>query len=114
MSIEILTSYGQELATHGYQVWLTRTGQHGGYLQYKDLTTGDWGSLQYGHEGWQHLMPLVPSREFGSSMHLDTTTNPFTLKAARECARPFNTNKVVGRQANAKGKTWRSTSAIQL
>jgi hypothetical protein len=88
-----------------------------GYLQYKDLTTGDWGSLQQTEwDGWQHLMPLVPSREYGSAMHLDTDTDPWTLKAARECARPFNSNAAVGgaRLANAKDKTWRSPRAIAL
>lgn len=116
--IERLTEYGNELVAAGFQVWLTRTPfwHPGGYLQYRDPETGHCGSLQYSdHEGYQHLMPLVPSREYGSSMHLDTATDPFTVEAARECAQPFNYNYAVGaRLANAGDRTWRSPSAIAL
>jgi hypothetical protein len=116
MSIEILTQYGQELAAHGYEVWLTKGGQHGGYLQYKDLTTGDQGSLQYSlMEGWGHSMPIVPSREYGSGMYIEDPEPPFTVEAARQCAQPTNYNRAVNaRLANARDRTWRSASAIPL
>lgn len=116
MSIEILTSYGNELVAAGFEVWLTKGYfRSGGYLQYRDPATGAQGSLQYSdHEGWQHLMPIVPSRENGSSMFLETQTDPFTVDAARECARPTNRNNVVGTQRNAGDRTWHSSDALQL
>lgn len=117
MSIDQLEQYGQELVTAGFEVWLTRTGMRGrgGYLQYRDPETGCTGCLQESFtEGWQHLMPLVPSREYGSSMHIGNPLSVFTVEAARQCAQPFNRNDVVGRQANARDKQWRSHSAVAL
>jgi hypothetical protein len=117
MSIEILTEYGTELVAAGFEVWLTKTSfGNGGYLQYRDPATGAQGSLQYSaHDAaWQHLMPIVPSRQYGSSMFLQTATDPFTVDAARECARLSNYNNVVGTQANAKDRAWRASDAIAL
>lgn len=115
-NIEHLTNYGNELVAAGYQVWLTRTPtRDGGYLQYRDPQTGCCGSLQLTEwDGWQHLMPIIPSREYGSSMHLDRPAPPFTVEAARQCAQPFNHNAVVGKQPNARDRTWRSNSATAL
>lgn len=117
MSIEILTQYGKELVAAGFEVWLTKTNfRDEGYLQYRNPLTGAAGSLQYSDSlpGWQHLMPIVPSREYGSAMHLDTDLNPFTVEAAQECAQLTNRNAVVGTQRNAQGRTWRSAEAIPL
>jgi hypothetical protein len=117
MSIEILTEYGNELVAAGFEVWLTKTySRAGGYLQYRDPATGAQGSLQYSvnESAWQHLMPIVPSRQYGSSMSLQTATDPFTVDAARECARLSNYNDVVGIQYNAKDRAWRSSRAIAL
>jgi hypothetical protein len=113
MTTEQLTEYGQELVAAGFEVWFTQT-WGGGYLQYRDPATGACGSLQHGSEGWQHLMPIPPSREFGSSMHLDKPSPPFTVEAAKECARPFNRNGIVGRQPNAGDRTWRSDKAVRI
>lgn len=109
-----LTEYGNELVAAGFEVW--RTDGTSPYLQYRDPTTGAAGSLQsVGYFGeWTHYMPIVPSREFGSSMHLDTDTDPWTVEAARECARPTNRNSVVGTQRNAGAKAWRSPDAVAL
>jgi hypothetical protein len=111
-----LHKYGQELVAAGFEVWFTRTNyREGGYLQYRNPETGCCGSLEHSdHEGWLHLMPIVPSREYGSSMHIGEPLPVWTVEAARQCAQPFNRNDVVGRQANARDKTWRSTSAIAL
>jgi hypothetical protein len=113
-TIETLTEYGNELVAAGFEVWLHKFGE--GYLTYRNPETGNAGSLQYSlMEGWQHLMPIVPSREYGSAMHLDTDTDPWTVQAARECAADTNYNDAVrARLANAKGKTWRSADAIPL
>lgn len=117
MSIETLTQYGKELLAAGFEVWLTKTNyRDGGYLQYRDPATGAAGSLQYSDSlpGWQHLMPLVPSREYGSFMYLDTETFPFSVAAAQECAQLTNYNAVVGVQRNAQSSTWRSAEAVPL
>lgn len=117
-SIEQLTEYGNELVAAGFEVWLTPITWHpGGYLQYRDPATGCAGSLQYSdHDGWQHLMPLVPSVQYGSAMHMENPLPPFTVEAARQCAQPFNTNDAVRwhRLANAKDRQWRSPDAIAL
>jgi hypothetical protein len=111
--LTMLTSYGNELVTAGFEVWLHKFGE--GYLTYRDPVTGAQGSLQYSlMEGWQHLMPIVPSQKNGSSMFLETQTDPFTVEAARECARLTNYNGVVGIQYNAKDRAWRAADALQL
>lgn len=113
---ERLTTYGRELAAAGFEVWLTDT-TWGGYLQYTDPQTGYSGSLQRSEwDGYQHLMPLVPSREYGSAMHLDTDTDPWTVEAARECASATNRNHATGNRplANAGRRVWRSDKAIAL
>lgn len=119
MSIEQLTSYGDELVAAGFEVWLTKTGSLGRgwcYLQYRDPQTGCTGSLQYSdHDGWQHLMPIVPSRKYGSSMYIENPADPFTIEAARQCASPTNHNRAVGLTlANAKDRQWHSPDAIAL
>jgi len=115
-TITLLASYGHELVAAGFEVWLTKTSPTEGYLQYRDPVTGCAGSLQRTEwDGWQHLMPLVPSIVYGSAMHLDDPADPFTVEAARECARPTNRNRAVGATlANAKGNVWRSPRAIAL
>lgn len=112
--LTMLASYGNELVAAGFEVWLHKFGE--GYLTYRNPETDSRGSLQYSlMEGWQHYMPLVPSREYGSAMHLDTETDPFTIEAARECAQPTNHNRAVGRTLhNAGDRAWHSPSALQL
>lgn len=111
---ELLTNYGKELVAAGFEVWLTNNTSNP-YLQYRDPETGACGSLQQSYyDGWQHLMPIVPSRENGSSMFLEHPADPFTVQAARDCAQPFNYNHLTGRQPNAADKTWRSDSAVPL
>ncbi len=114
--IDQLTEYGRELVAAGFEVWLTKThSREGGYLQYRNPENGCSGSLQYSYyDGWAHFMPLVPSREFGSSMHMQDPADPFTVEAAQQCAQPFNYNDVIGRQANARDCQWRSPDATQL
>lgn len=101
-NLTALTGYAQTLVAAGLEVWLTEVNYStGGWLTYRDPATDSWGTLQHSdHDGWQHLMPIKPSPHNGSSMHLDTPTDPFTVEAARECARPTNRNRVIGTQAN--------------
>jgi len=114
MSLATLTTYGKTLVSAGFEVWLTPTGyRDGGYLTYR-APSGHWGTLQHSDfEGWRHLMPLKPSREFGSHMFLDTIIDPFTVDAAKECAQAVNQNSIVGWQANAR-IAYLSPSAITL
>jgi len=93
-----LESYARELIAAGFEVWLAPDAGSG-YLTY--ARDGLWGTLQCSEfEGWDHLMPLVPSREFGSSMHLDPEPDTFTVKAAERCASATNYNAIVGTQRN--------------
>jgi hypothetical protein len=110
----LLASYGNELVAAGFEVWLHKFGE--GYLTYRDPATGNRGSLQYSlMEGWQHYMPLVPSLEYGSAMHMENPLPPFTVEAARQCAQSTNHNRVGGRTlANARDRAWHSPSAQQL
>lgn len=110
----MLASYGNDLAAAGFEVWLTPT-TFGAYLQYRDPATGACGTFAHSdHEGWGHSMPIVPSREFGSSMFIDTAADVWTVDAARETAQLTNRNPVVGTQRNAADRTWRSPSARPL
>lgn len=110
-----LEEYGRTLAAAGFEVWLTALDYRDeGYLTYRDPENGCWGTLQHSFmEGWQHLMPIEPSREYGSSMYLDTELDPFTVEAARECARPTNRNGAIGARANARDG-WLSPAAVRI
>jgi hypothetical protein len=98
-------------------VWLTEFGGCG-YLTYE--RGGYFGHLQCSDfEGWRHDMPIVPSREFGSSMFIggegrQSQAAVFTVEAAEQCARPTNWNPVVGTQANAGPRTWISPKAEKI
>lgn len=112
---EQLTTYGNELVAAGFEVWLHRFGE--GYLTYRDPATGNGGSLQYSQSGfdWQHLMPLVPSREYGSCMHMQDPLPVWTVEAARQCASASNYNDAVGTTLrNAGDRAWRSPSGVAL
>lgn len=119
MDITQLESYGRELVASGeFDVWLTYTAPNKseGYLQYRDRATGNSGSLQCTYFGeWQHLMPLIPSREYGSAMHMQDPLPPFTIEAARQCASDTNYNDAVrARLRNARDRQWRSSDAVPL
>ena len=108
-----LTTYARTLADAGFEVWRT-PGHMGGYLTYRDPATNLWGTFQYSDsEGWQHLMPLKPSVEYGSHMHLQNPGAPFTVLAARQCASPTNYNEVIGWHGNAR-TAWLSPTAILI
>lgn len=97
-----LEEYGAKLVAAGFQVWLVLTYPRHGFLRYRS-PEGWWGTLQ--EDTWgglEHSMPIVPSRENGSSMYLEPPQpDPLTVEAAKACAREFNRNAVVGRQRNA-------------
>lgn len=92
--------YAKKLASSGFKVWHV-PGIRDGFLIYQNTENGFWGTFQQSEfEGWQHLMPIKPSREIGSSMFMEEPGDPWTVQAAQQCAQEFNTNKVVGRQRN--------------
>lgn len=110
MSIELLTEYGKKLVNAGFRVWVTPFSH--GYLTYE--MNGFYGHLQYSEfDGWRHDMPLIPSREFGSAMFIDVE-DIWSVEAALKVCRELNTNHVVGRQRNAKNKTWFSPTSYPL
>ena len=93
-----LLAYARTLVAAGLEVWHSPF-DRAGYLLYRDPATDCWGSFQESFsEGWQHLMPIKPSRENGSSMFIggEHRVYPWTVEAARECARPRNWNPLVG------------------
>jgi hypothetical protein len=111
---ERLTAYAAKLAAAGFRVWLTpMAGRSGGFLTYE--RGGFYGHLQLSEwDGWQHDMPIVPSREFGSSMFIEQPLDPWTVEAAEQAAQEWNTNSAVGRQRNAGSRTWLSSSAQEV
>jgi len=118
MMDERIRAYADELVGAGFDVWFTSTGSGGGWLTYRDPRNDCWGTLQHGMEGWQHLMPIPPSRVHGSSMfvqdrrHPRERLDPFSVFAAQRCARPSNWNELVGVQRNAPA--YLSPKAVRL
>lgn len=112
---ERLEEYGRRLVAAGFRVWLTPvTSRSGGYLTYE--RDGFWGHLQSSYFGeWAHDMPLVPSREFGSSMFIGVPVEDvWSVEAAEQAARATNHNDVVGTRPNAGDKTWLSASSYAI
>jgi hypothetical protein len=110
-----LELYGKQLVEDGFKVWLSPFGRVGYLVYEKD---GLWGSFQESEfDGFEHLMPLKPSKEFGSHMHIEPAPpvgpERWTVQAARDCARATNWNSVVGTQPN-QGEHWLSPSAYAL
>lgn len=110
---ELLRAYGRALVLAGFEVRYHDYGS--GYLTYRDPATGFRGIFQSSEfEGWDHHMPIVPSRQNGSSMwHLDDDAPRWTVDAARATARESNRNPLVGSQRNA-GDRYRETSGTPL
>ena len=105
-----LEEYGRVLVAAGFRAWVTPT-TSGGYLTYE--RDGFWGHLQeFYFDGWAHDMPIVPSREYGSSMFIGRpVADVWSVEAAEQVARATNHNDVVGTRANAGDRTWLSTSS---
>lgn len=99
---ETVRAYGRVLALHGFEVAYHAYGRFG-FLTYRDPETGYQGSFERSEfEGWDHHMPLVRSRKYGSSMwFLADDASRWTVEAARLTARETNTNRLVGTQRNA-------------
>lgn len=91
------------------------------FFRYSRVVNGRecFGYVQLGYfGGYSHTMPIPPTRENGSSMWVDGVPdstpdqgnrlgNPLTVEAATMVARPWNSNPLVGRQANYDDPRWR-------
>ncbi len=109
-----LKTYGLLLVQHGFRVWWTSMGTGPGYLQYQNPANGCWGSVQHSETfGWQHLMPIVSSVEYGSAMFAEDPEDVWTVAAAVQCAQPHGWNRMVGWQP-ARRDPWRSAAAVAL
>lgn len=113
-TITRLEQYGALLKAAGFRVWVNQTSPSGGYLTYE--RGGFYGHLQCDYWGnWAHDMPLVPSKEAGSSMFIGKpVADVWSVEAAEQAASEYNHNDVVGRRRNAGDKTWISPSAHEL
>lgn len=110
-----LLDYAKTLVAAGFKVWLTPTNyRDGGFLTYQDPENGCWGTFQESEfEGWDHHMPIKPSRENGSSMwHLPEDEDRWTVDAAKQCAQPTNYNSLVGTQSNYPARIFPSSVAV--
>jgi hypothetical protein len=111
-----LVEFGRTLVEAGFEVWHTQSGYRDeGWLTYRDPANNCWGTLQRtmsGSREWEHLMPIEPSVQAGSSMFIGKPLETFTVAAARQCASPYNHNEIVGRRANAKA--YLSPKAVPL
>lgn len=113
-----LKAYAHLLESNGFAIYEpTPSGYtRGTYFTYSRVVDGQecFGTVQsedFG--GYTHTMPIKPSREHGSSMWVaglpgqddnsnDGSYEVLTVEAAQMVARPFNTNPLVGKQANYK------------
>lgn len=101
---EALRDYAVELIDAGFTVYAA--GPNWNFMHYLEPQGRYYGTISKSEfEGWGHSMPIKPSHEFGSGMYIDEAdarVDPFTVKAARDTARAFNTNRAVGTQPNGK------------
>ena len=102
---EEVEAYGLRLVDAGFEVWMSDYGRTG-YLVYRNTDNECWGTFQPSeHSGWEHSMPIEPSREHGSSMWVeDIEPDQWTIEAARKCAQRSNYNPIVGRHHNVRDK----------
>lgn len=109
-----MEEYGAELVAAGFQVWFVPMYPEHGFLEYRS-PEGWWGLLQEDYWGTvEHSMPIVPSRENGSSMFIEEPLDVWTVEAARQCARPMQRNSVVGLQKNAGDRFRMASGAVPL
>lgn len=99
---ETLREYALLLQQAGFAIY-EPTGVVGDYFTYSRIVDDieRFGIVQKGFfDAYQHLMPIKPSTEHGSSMFVDDVPDVLTVQVARKIASPTNTNSVVGTQAN--------------
>jgi hypothetical protein len=112
-----LVAYADTLSAAGFTIY-EPTRSPADWFTYSRLVDGQecFGSVQREGRIWpnySHSMPLKPSAEHGSSMWVAGVDDgpahlALTVEAAQCVARPFNTNKLVGRQANYRDDYWNS------
>lgn len=106
MRNEALIEYGHRLLKAGFTVWVPR-GPGWQHIVYQREVRGRLCEGTVQREDtltacYQHLMPIRPSIEGGSAMHVDAVpiTSTLTVRDALKIASPHNRNKVVGWREN--------------
>ncbi|AVP42759.1 hypothetical protein SEA_SCHOOLBUS_104 [Mycobacterium phage SchoolBus] len=105
-----LREYADELEAAGFTIYEPISGP-GSYFRYSRMVDGKecFGYVQadYLTGGFQHLMPIVPTVQHGSSMWVEGAgRKPYpanltlTVQVARLVASPVNYNELVGKQVN--------------
>lgn len=113
-----LQEYAHRLSEAGFRVYA-----HSGpglitFLLYSQEVDGKtcFGSVQRANfgNGYEHHMPIRPSKENGSSMWVKDVPEDLSVEAARMVARPSNYNPLVGTQANWQDLAWLERGYIEL
>jgi hypothetical protein len=98
----VLREYAELLAKNGFTIYEPKGVWE--YFVYSRMVDGRecFGSVQRGGalEGYQHHMPIKPSKEHGSSMFVEDVPDELTIEAATAVASPRNYNKLVGSHEN--------------
>ena len=102
----VLSEYANRLEAAGFAIYESVSGP-GTYFRYSRMVDGKecFGYIQLDYFGtFQHLMPIKPSIEHGSSMWVPDARgkalSALDVETAKLVARPFNRNPVVGTHAN--------------
>ncbi|QNJ59256.1 hypothetical protein SEA_MRMIYAGI_42 [Mycobacterium phage MrMiyagi] len=106
-----LIQFRTMLQENGFQTYEFKRGQSriSNNLKFSRVVDGQtcYGTVSLGYFGaYEFSMPIKPSRENGSSMWVDKVDNLLTLENAKKVARPFNSNPLVGSQANYHDQAW--------
>lgn len=102
---DALRAYADLLENTGFDIYEPRGTWN--FFVYSQPVDGVecFGIVQYegrflGAEGFQHTMPIKPSREHGSSMWVEGVKDEATVEAANAVAQPSNYNRLVGTHKN--------------
>lgn len=102
-----LREFAQTLLANGFTVWLSKGSLRSSYITYSQMVddkecfgTVSAQRIALGGSRYTHLMPIRPSREYGSSMWVEGVPNELSLEAAQKVAQPTNRNHVVGQHEN--------------
>ncbi|AVD99659.1 hypothetical protein HWB51_gp041 [Mycobacterium phage Cuke] len=106
---DALREYSNLLEANGFAIYESKDPTFD-YFVYSRMVDGRecFGSVSYDRfEGFNHSMPIKPSREHGSSMFIEGIRHlEATVEAAKKTASPTNSNKVVGRHENYRDEYW--------
>lgn len=104
-----LQEYARRLSAAGFRVYVSNSPGFNRHFLYSQEVDGKacFGSVQRADfGGYQHSMPIKPSRENGSSMFVEGVPDDLEVETARRVAQPSNYNPLVGTQTNWKDLAW--------